>query len=105
MRPPRIKSLITLITLVAVSGVNAADDNQPDDIKQIEGISIVGNKEAPKSLYIVPWHKAERKQNTSLSTNLVDNEMHAVDHDSFIQQLRLYELSKSGWYRLTPDAP
>ena len=105
MRPPRIRPLITLITLVAVCGVNAADDNQPDNIKQIEGISIVGNKEAPKSLYIVPWHKAERKQNTSLSTNLVDNEIHAVDHDSFIQQLRLYELSKSGWYRLTPDAP
>jgi len=100
MRPPCMKHLITLIALVAVSGEIAADD-----IKQIEGISIVGNKEAPKSLYIVPWHKAERKQNTSLSTNLVDNEIHAVDHDSFIQQLRLYELSKSGWYRLTPDAP
>lgn len=105
MRPPCIKPLITLIALVAVTGTNAADDNQPDDIKQIEGISIVGNKEAPKSLYIVPWHKAEHKQNTSLSTNLVDNEMHAIDHDSFMQQLRLYELSKSGWYRLTPDAP
>jgi len=105
MSPSCIKSLTMLIALAAVSGANAADDNQPDDIKQIEGISIVGNKEAPKSLYIVPWHKAERKQNTSLSSNLVDNGMHAVDHDSFIQQLRLYELSKSGWYRLTPGAP
>ena len=95
-----MKHLITLIALVAVSGAIAADD-----IKQIEGISIVGNKETPKSLYIVPWHKAEHKQNTSLSTNLVDNEMNAVDHDAFMQQLRLYELSKSGWHRLTPDAP
>ena len=105
MRPPRIKIIITLTVLMAVTGAIAADDNQPDDIKQIKGISIVGNKEAPKSLYIVPWHKAEHKQNTSLSTNLVDNEMHAVDLDPFLQQLRLYELSKSGWYRLTPDAP
>jgi len=105
MRPPCMKSITALIALAVASGAIAADNNQPDDIKQMKGISIQGDKEAPKSLYIVPWHKAERKQNTSLSTNLVDNEMQAVDHDSFTQQLRLYELSKSGWYRLTPDTP
>ena len=105
MRRPCMKFIITLIVLATASVTIAADNNQPDDIKQMKGISIQGDKEAPKSLYIVPWHKAEHKQNTSLSTNLVDKEIQAVDHDTFMQQLRLYELSKSGWYRLTPDKP
>ena len=105
MRIPRMKYIIALIALAAANGAIAADDNPPDDIKQMKGISIQGDKEAPKSLYIVPWHKAEHKQNTSLSTSLVDKKMQAVDQDSFTQQLRLYELSKSGWYRLTPDTP
>ena len=105
MRRPCMKSIIALIALTTASGAIAADNNQPDDIKQMKGISIQGDKEAPKSLYIVPWHKAERKQNTSLSTNSVDNVMQAVDQDSFMQQLRLYDLSKSGWYRLTPVTP
>ena len=92
---------VVLITSTAV----AANGDQTDDIKQMQGISIKADKEAPKSLYIVPWHKAEHKQNTSLSTSLVEKEMQAIDQDSFMQQLRLYELSKSDWYSLTPEIP
>ena len=105
MKPACIKSMITLIMLIAATGVLAADGNRPDDIKQLKGMSLMGDKEAPKSLYIVPWHDAEYKQNTSLSSDVIDSEMRAVDRDSFMRQLRLYELSKSGWHRLIPDAP
>lgn len=105
MKPSCIHSMITLIVLAAATGAIAAESNQPDDIKQLKGMSLTGDKEAPKSLYIVPWHKAEHKQNTSLSNNLVDDELRAVDHDSFMRQLQLHELSNSGWHRLTPDAP
>lgn len=105
MIPRLINSIFTLaiITIAAVS--IGAEDKPADDIKQFTGISIVGDKEAPRSLYIVPWQNAELKQNTSLSSNLVDKNMHAVDRQSIQQQLQLYELSKSGWYRLTPDTP
>ena len=105
MRHPCMKSIIALIALAAASGAIAADNNQPDDIKQMKGISIQGDKEAPKSLYIVPWHDAEHKQNTSLSSDLIDSELRAIDRDSLMRQLRLYELSKSGWHRLSPAAP
>jgi hypothetical protein len=97
--------MITLITLTAATGVLATDDNRPDDIKQLKGMFLMGDKEAPKSLYIVPWHDAEHKQNTSLSSDLIDSELRAVDRDSLMRQLRLYELSKSGWHRLSPAAP
>lgn len=76
-----------------------------DDIKELQGISIRGDKEAPRSLYIVPWQNTELEQATSLSANLGENTLQALDRDTFKQQLRLHELSKSGWYRLTPEQP
>lgn len=103
MLPRMLTFTITLATMLMASGAIGADNQQADDIKQFQGISIVGDKEAPKSLIIVPWHTAELKQKTSLSGNLIDNKLPAVDRKSFLQQLQLYELSKSGWYRITPD--
>ena len=103
MKPACIKSMITLITLTAATGVLAADDNRPDDIKQLKGMFLMGDKEAPKSLYIVPWHDAEHKHSTRLSSSLVDDSLQAVDQNALKQQLRLHELSTSGWHRLTPD--
>ena len=103
MLPHRTKIFITLAAALMASGSIAADNGQTGDIKQLQGISIQGDKEAPKSLYIVPWHSAELRQNTSLSSKLVDNNIQTVDQESFIRQLQLYELSKSGWHRITPD--
>lgn len=105
MLPRIIKIIITLAAIVMTAASLGADSNQAGNIKQLTGISIVGDKEAPKSLYIVPWHNAEVKQNASLSTNLIDDNMQAVDRKSLHQQLQLYELSKSGWYRIVPNAP
>ena len=103
---PRMRnSLMTLILITTVTAVTGAEQGSADDIKQLRGISIVGDKEAPRSLYIVPWQNAELTQSTSLSTRLVDKDMKAVDEESFQQQLRLHQLSKSGWYRITADEP
>ena len=98
-----MKSIIALIALAAASGAIAADNNPPDDIKQMKGISIQGDKEAPKSLYIVPWHDAEHKQSTRMSSSLVEDSLQAIDQNAMKQQLRLHELSTSGWHRLAPD--
>lgn len=104
----RARPIIALVALTALSMAGIAvraDEKQAGDIKQLKGIAIVGDKEAPKALYIVPWHKAEHQQNTRLSTRLTDNTMQALDRDTLLQQLQLYELSKSGWYRITADEP
>ena len=88
--------------LIATTAV-AANDDQTNDIKQMKGISIKADKEAPKSLYIVPWHDAEHKQSTRLSSSLVEDSLQAIDQNALKQQLRLHELSTSGWHRLAPD--
>ena len=47
--------LITSCCLALAQVALAADE----EVKELSGISIVGNKEAPKSLYIVPWKNSE----------------------------------------------
>ena len=63
------------------------------EVKELSGISIIGNKEAPKSLYIVPWQNSEVGVATSLNSGLLDNSMRPVDKDVFLRELDFYELS------------
>ena len=39
-------------------------EDQGSETKEMSGMSIVGNEEAPKSLYIVPWKSSERYRGT-----------------------------------------
>lgn len=103
-----LQNITLALMLAAVTTPTAAigaDNSQPSNVKQMQGINIVGDKEAPRSLYIVPWQKTEHEQNTSLSSNLADSHMQALDRESLQQQLRLYELGKSGWHTITADRP
>lgn len=63
------------------------------EVKELSGISIIGNKEAPKSLYIVPWQNSEVGVATSLSSGLLDDSMRPIDKEVFIRELDFYELS------------
>ena len=62
------------------------------EAKELSGMSIVGNDEAPKSLYIVPWKSSELGVETSLNVMLSANDV-PVDRDVFMRQLDFYEVS------------
>ena len=68
------------------------ETDQKQDAKQLSGMSIVGNDEAPKSLYIVPWKSSEIGVETSLDTLLNEGDM-PVDRDVFKRQLKFYQIS------------
>ena len=70
-----------------------AASNVDTEVKELSGISIIGNKEAPKSLYIVPWQNSEVGVATSLSSGLLDDSMRPVDKEVFLRELDFYELS------------
>ena len=53
-------------------------------------MSIVGNDDAPKSLYIVPWKSSEVGVETSLDTMLNEGDV-PVDRDVFKRQLGFYQ--------------
>jgi hypothetical protein len=59
--------------------------------KELSGMSIVGNDEAPKSLYIVPWKSSEIGVETSLNMMLDDKDV-PVDRDVFMRQLEFYQV-------------
>ena len=59
--------------------------------KQISGMSILGNQEAPKSLVIVPWKSSEIGDSLGISS-LLDDSLQPVDRDVFIRELSYYEI-------------
>ena len=69
-------------------------DAKPSEAKELSGMSIVGNDEAPKSLYIVPWKSSEIGAETSLDTMLNEGDV-PVDRDVFKRQLGYYKASTS----------
>ena len=63
-----------------------------EEVVEIQGMSIIGNRELPKSLYIVPWKDSEVGIETDLDQDLLDEGLTPVDPDVFARQLDYYEL-------------
>jgi hypothetical protein len=76
----------------AAKATQTKEDAKPGDAKQLSGISIVGNDDAPKSLYIVPWKGSEIGDATSMGMMLNESAT-PVDRDVFMRQLDYYEVS------------
>jgi hypothetical protein len=51
--------LCVVLFSVVMATAQDADSNKESEAKELSGMSIVGNDEAPKSLYIVPWKSSE----------------------------------------------
>jgi hypothetical protein len=93
-----MKILFTVILILVISSVSAEDKQTKDkkktaEVKELSGISIIGNKEAPKSLYIVPWKNSEVGVRSGLISGLLDETMKPVDKEVFMRELEFYELS------------
>ena len=84
--------IVGIIFSVLVVSVSYAKDKpkKADEAKALSGISIVGNKEAPKSLFIVPWKSSELGVETGLSSKLLDEKMQVVDKEVFERELDFY---------------
>ena len=90
------RKLVVCLCVVLFSAVMAAAQEVEEDTeskaKELSGMSIVGNDEAPKSLYIVPWKSSELGVATSLDTMLDEGDV-PVDRDVFMRQLEFYQIS------------
>ncbi len=71
---------------------NASEQTKSGDAKELSGISIVGNDDAPKSLYIVPWKSSEIGVETSMGM-MLNEAANPVDRDVFKRQLDFYDES------------
>lgn len=90
------RTLVLCVCLVLFPAVLAAagdvNSDEQSEAKELSGMSIVGNDEAPKSLYIVPWKSSEIGAETSLDTMLNEGDV-PVDRDVFKRQLGFYHVS------------
>ena len=88
--------LLCLCLLLALSGTAMAKDKGAEEpapaAKRLSGMSIVGNDEAPKSLYIVPWKTSEIGSETSLNKMLTESAV-PVEREEFMRQVEFYEVS------------
>ena len=84
---------VLLFSAVMATAEDVSEDEQ-SKAKELSGMSIVGNDEAPKSLYIVPWKSSEIGAETSLDTMLNEGDV-PVDRDVFRRQLEFYKVSTS----------
>ena len=93
-----VRAWVLCVCVLLFSAVTAtAEDgsvDEPSEAKELSGMSIVGNDEAPKSLYIVPWKSSEIGAETSLDTMLNEGDV-PVDRDVFKRQLEFYKVSTS----------
>ena len=85
---------IFLLPAVMVLAKDVKDVNKAKQskAKELSGMSIVGNDEAPKSLYIVPWKSSELGRETRLDMMLNEDDV-PVDRDVFKRQLEFYKVS------------
>ena len=90
-----LRRLLTCMPLLLLAAAAAAEEAaqkpaQTGD-KQMSGISILGNDDAPKSLVIVPWKSSEPGDALDVSRGL-DAGRQPVDRDVFQRELEYYEI-------------
>ena len=89
-----IACLLFLPAAIAMAESKGKNKDDSED-KVVSGMSIVGNNETPKSLYIVPWKSSEIGQETKFTSNLLNEGMNPVDKAVFMRELDFYKLSNS----------
>ena len=86
-----IRTLICCISLLLVTGAAQAKEAAGEGDKLLDGMSIVGNDEAPKSLVIVPWKSSGLGDALDVS-RVLDDGRQPVDKDVFMRELDYYRI-------------
>jgi hypothetical protein len=87
-----ILCLFLLLFPAVMATAQDVDKDKQSEAKELSGMSIVGNDEAPKALYIVPWKSSEIGVETSLDMMLNEGDV-PVDRDVFMRQLEFFQVS------------
>ena len=95
----RTIACISALLLVAAAvhaneAATPADAPKPGGDKEMTGMSILGNDDAPKALVIVPWKSSGLGDVLDVSRALDDGRQ-PVDRDVFLRELDYYEIRAS----------
>ena len=76
----------------AANVANEANAAGEPGAKTLRGMSVLGNNEAPMSLFIVPWKSSELGVETNLNRTLNEHDV-PVDRDVFMREIDFYQVS------------
>jgi hypothetical protein len=85
------RTLVCCLPLVLLAGATRAEEPVKDGDKELSGMSIVGNDDAPKSLVIVPWKTSSLGETLDVSRALGDGRG-PVDREVFLRELHYYQI-------------
>ena len=76
------------------ASAGTAEPNAPGDseAKTLRGMSVLGNNEAPMSLFIVPWKSSDLGVEANLTRTLNERDL-PVDREVFMRELDYYQVS------------
>ncbi|MDX8386711.1 MAG: hypothetical protein R8M11_09395 [Gallionella sp.] len=79
--------VLLLPAAIAVADNGIYENPEP---KLISGMSIIGNDESPKSLYIVPWKSTGKSGGVKISSDIMKEDLVPVDKSAFIREIDYY---------------
>jgi len=86
-KQPLIFILTALLFSVAVSAQDTTNR------LELEGTSIIGNKELPRILYIVPWKPAQKIDIPAPPiVSILDQPLRKLDRNEFRRQVRFHQV-------------
>jgi hypothetical protein len=87
-----MKFINLLLFSLITSGFFFVQTSLAEEVVDIEGTSIIGNRELPKVLYIVPWKKSQLPDMESLPIDrLVDEALAPIERKEFQRQVNFHE--------------
>ena len=86
---------IGVAAALALGAAAARADEPPKkpEVRDMSGISILGNQDAPKALVIVPWKSSEIGNGIGISSSM-NNRPVPVDKEVFGRQLHYFDLRR-----------
>ncbi len=88
------RMLVCCVSLMLAAGAARGEEPAAAGDKQMSGMSVVGNDDAPKALVIVPW-KSSVLGDTLHVSRLLDEGRQPVDRDVFLRELAYYRIRAS----------
>ena len=86
-----LRALIGLLSCILISNTVFADQN----VQELNGISIIGNKELPKSLVIVPWKASLPGEGDFFLQRHINEYIQPVDKEVFQRKVNFYQQSRN----------
>lgn len=71
----------------------SAQEITGDEVVDLSGISIIGNNELPKTLFIVPWKDSQVGISTEIDDRSEDS-LGMIDKEQFQRELQYFEYAR-----------